>query len=122
MRKASRKESRVLRFGGEVRLSYGTTILAGLLLGSLFDAIYQPGWQPGLIVHLYQLFLGSYQAFWRIHAAVLILPLIFVNLINYGLYRRSRFRSERWFFLFLSIVLNGLIFFAAVNILLCYFD
>ena len=123
MHKVSRGESHSSVGGREIRISYGSTVLVGLLVGSLLDAAYQPGWRPGVLVYsLYQLFLGSYRDFWRFHSAVLVLPLIFVNLVNYGLYRRSRLQSERLFFLFLSVLLNGLTFFAAVNVLLCYFE
>ena len=124
MRKvASRRQNNPARDNGEIRLSYGPTILAGLLAGSLLDALYRPGWRPGqLLYSLYQLFLGAYQDFWRFHMAVLVFPLLLVNAVNYGLYRRSRFRSERLFFQFLSVLLNGLIFFAGVNILLYYFE
>lgn len=124
MRKvASHRQDNSSRGGGEIRLSYGPTILAGLLLGSLLDAFYRPGWRPGqLIYSLYELFLGSYQDFWRFHIAVLVIPLALVNGLNYGLYRRSRHRAERLFFQLLSVLLNGLVFFAGVNILLYYFE
>lgn len=123
MRKGASRREKGPRASGEIRLSYGPTIIAGLLIGTLLDAFYRPGWQPGLLIYsLHQLFLGPYRDFWRFHAAVLVLPLVFVNLINYALYRRSGYPSERLFFLLLSVLLNGLIFFAGVNILLYHFE
>lgn len=105
-----------------LQVSYGITFLAGILLGSLLDALYLQHWRPGrLIFYLHQLFLGPYQEFWRIHVTVLLIPLIVVNGITYFLYRRSQFHVEKVFFLILSTFLNGFIFFAAGNILMLYF-
>jgi len=108
--------------GPELRIGYGITVLAGLMAGSFFDAVYQGNGRPGRLVFcLYQLFLGPFGQFWLFHVATIGGPLILVNGLNYILYRRSRVQSERAFFLLLSVILNGLVFFAFVNAVAVYF-
>jgi len=101
---------------------YGITFLAGLLFASFLDGFYQGGGVSGrLIYYAYVIFFGTYREFWRFSAAILLAPLAIANLAAYPLYRRSRTVGERWFFLFLAAIINGVVIFTAMTVLTLYF-
>ena len=80
--------------------------------------LYRGGGSPGkLVFYTYELFLGPYRNLWIMPKVGLLLPFLLVNLATYQLYRKSVFRSEQIFFQFLSVILNGLVFFAAINVM-----
>ena len=100
----------------QLRVSYAVTILAGLLLATIVDRLFQANADAARIPYkLYELFFGLYSPYRLEYFLSLMIPLVVVNLLNYTLYRSGRFVSERLFFFFLSIFLNGVIFFAVVN-------
>jgi len=106
----------------DFRLSYGIMILAGLMFASFGDALYHGGRSPGyFIYYLFDLFFGRYRAYWFFHCLVLVIPLAGVNVVNFVLYRFSRFPAEKTFFLLLALVLNSVVFFVAGNVLIIYF-
>ncbi len=101
---------------------YGITFLAGVLLASFLDGFYQGGGVSGrLIYYAYVIFFGTYSEFWRLSAAVLLVPLLTVNLAAYWLFRRTRTMGERWFFLVLATLINGVVIFTEMTVLTIYF-
>jgi hypothetical protein len=101
---------------------YGITFLAGLLLASFLDGFYQGAGVSGrLIYYAYVIFFGTYSEFWCFSAAILLAPLALANLAAYPLYRRSRTAGERWFFLFLAAMIDGVVIFTAMTVLTIYF-
>lgn len=99
--------------------------MAGILLASFLYGFYHAGVDGGgsgrLIYHGYIIFFGTYSGFWRFSAAVLLVPLLTVNLGIYWLFHNIRTVGEWWFFLLLATLINGVVIFTALTVLTIYF-